>query len=38
MNVIFIHTVTLDNNRWVWHQEVYDQILPKSMGKAPVDS
>tara|TARA_B100000530_G_scaffold331812_1_gene277135 strand:- start:2869 stop:4443 length:1575 start_codon:yes stop_codon:yes gene_type:complete len=29
---------TLDNNRWVWHQEVYDQILTKSMGKAPVDA
>jgi hypothetical protein len=22
----------------VWHQEVYNDILPKSMGKAPVDS
>ncbi len=34
---IYTHC-TLDNNRWVWHQEVYDQILPKSMGKAPVDA
>jgi len=34
---IYTH-VMLDNNRWVWHQEVYDQILPKSMGKAPIDS
>jgi len=34
---IYTH-VTLDNNRWIWHQEVYDQILPKSMGKSPVDS
>ncbi|MDC6475509.1 portal protein [bacterium] len=34
---IYTHC-TLDNNRWVWHQEVYDQILTKSMGKAPVDS
>jgi hypothetical protein len=34
---IYTH-VTLDNNRWIWHQEVYDKILPKSMGKAPVDS
>ena len=34
---IYTHC-TLDNNRWVWHQEVYDQILPKSMGKAPIDS
>jgi len=34
---IYTH-VTLDNNRWVWHQEVEDEILPKSMGKAPVDA
>tara|TARA_B100001559_G_scaffold174767_1_gene146320 strand:+ start:4266 stop:5831 length:1566 start_codon:yes stop_codon:yes gene_type:complete len=34
---IYTHC-TLDNNRWVWHQEVYDQILTKSMGKAPVDA
>ena len=34
---IYTH-VKLDNNRWIWHQEVYDQILPKSMGKSPVDS
>jgi len=34
---IYTH-VTLDNNRWIWHQEVFDTILPKSMGKSPVDS
>ena len=34
---IYTH-VTRDNNRWVWHQEVNDKILPKSMGKAPVDA
>ena len=34
---IYTH-VKLDNNRWIWHQEVYDKILPKSMGKAPLDS
>ena len=34
---IYTHVV-LDNNRWVWHQEVDDQILPKSMSKAPVDA
>ena len=34
---IYTHVI-LDNNRWVWHQEVYNEILPKSMGKAPVDS
>ena len=25
---IYTH-VTLDNNRWIWHQEVYDKVLPK---------
>jgi hypothetical protein len=34
---IYTH-VMLDNNRWIWHQEVEDKILPKSMGKAPVDA
>jgi len=34
---IYTH-VTLDNNRWIWHQEVEDKILPKSMGKAPLDA
>ena len=34
---IYTHVI-LDNNRWVWHQEVYNEILPKSMGKAPIDS
>jgi len=34
---IYTH-VKLDNNRWVWHQELYDKVLPKSMGKAPVDA
>ena len=29
---------TLDNNRWVWHQEVDNQELPGSQGKAPKDS
>ena len=35
--VIYTH-VKRDNNRWIWHQELYDQILPKSMGKAPIDA
>ena len=35
--VIYTH-VTRDNNRWVWHQELDGQILPKSMGKAPIDA
>jgi len=34
---VYTHVI-LDNNRWVWHQEVYNDILPKSVGKAPVDS
>ena len=25
----------LDNNRWVWHQEVFDQVIPGTQGKAP---
>ena len=35
--VIYTH-VKRDNNRWVWHQELDDQILPKSQGKAPLDA
>jgi hypothetical protein len=27
-----------DNNRWVWHQEVFDKIIPTSLGKAPLDA
>ena len=34
---IYTHVI-LDNNRWVWHQEVEDKILPRSMGKAPTDA
>jgi hypothetical protein len=34
---VYTH-VTLDNNRWIWHQEIDDKILPRSMGKAPVDA
>jgi hypothetical protein len=34
---IYTHA-TLDNNRWIWHQEVDGQVLPKSMSKAPVDA
>ena len=33
---IYTH-VTRENNRFVWHQEVYDYVLPKSQSKAPVD-
>ena len=28
----------LDNNRWVWHQEVYDNRIPGTEGKAPKDA
>ena len=35
--VIYTH-VTRDNNRWVWHQELDGEILPKSLGKAPIDA
>ena len=33
---VFTH-VRLDGNRWLWHQEVEDKILPGTMGKAPKD-
>ena len=34
---VYTH-VRRDNNRWVWHQEVYDKIIPGTQGKAPVDA
>ena len=34
---VYTH-VTRDNNRLVWHQEVYDKVLPGSNSKAPVDA
>ena len=34
---IYTH-VTRDNNRFVWHQEVFDRELPGSKGKAPVET
>ena len=30
--------VKLQNNRWVWHQEVYDKVIPGTQGKAPKDT
>lgn len=27
-----------DNNRLIWHQEVFDKIIPGSQGKAPLDA
>ena len=35
--IIYTH-VTRDNNRWLWHQEMFDEVLPKSQGKAPIDA
>ena len=34
---IYTH-VLRDNNRYVWHQEVDDIVIPKSFGKAPLDA
>jgi len=33
---VYTH-IRRENNRFVWHQEVYDYIIPASKGKAPVD-
>ena len=30
--------VRLDNNRWLWHQEVYGKVIPGSESKAPKDA
>ena len=34
---VYTH-VKRDNNRFIWHQEVYGKIIPKSQSKAPVDA
>ena len=34
---VFTH-VKRDNNRFIWHQEVYGQVIPKSISKAPADA
>ena len=34
---VFTH-VKRDGNRFIWHQEVFDKIIPKSIGKAPIDT
>ena len=31
---VFTH-VRLDGNKWVWHQEAFEQIIPGTQGKAP---
>lgn len=30
--------VKRENNRFVWHQEVFDKIIPQSRGKAPIET
>jgi hypothetical protein len=34
---VYTH-VRRDNNRLIWHQEVFDKIIPGSQGKAPLDA
>jgi len=34
---VYTH-VRRDNNRFIWHQEVFDKIIPGSQGKAPIDT
>ena len=34
---VYTH-IKRDNNRFVWHQEVFDKIIPTSRGKAPIDT
>ena len=34
---VYTH-VKLQNNRWVWHQEVYDKKIPGTEGKAPKET
>ncbi len=34
---VYTH-VTRDNNRFIWHQEVFDKIIPGSQGKAPLST
>ncbi len=34
---VYTH-IRRDGNRFIWHQEVFDKIIPASRGKAPVDT
>jgi hypothetical protein len=34
---VYTH-VSLDNNRWIWHQEAFDKRIPGTEGKAPKDA
>ncbi len=38
-NDVDVHThVRLENNRWLWHQEVFDKKIPGTEGKAPKET
>ena len=34
---VYTHVIR-ENNRFVWHQEVFDKVLPQSKSKAPVET
>ena len=34
---VYTH-VKRDNNRFIWHQEVFDKIIPASQGKSPLNT
>jgi hypothetical protein len=34
---VYTHVIK-DNNRWLWHQEVDDKIIPGTQSKAPVEA
>ncbi len=34
---VYTH-IKRDNNRFIWHQEVFDKIIPKSQSKAPLET
>ncbi len=34
---VYTH-VRRDNNRFIWHQEVYGKVIPRSQGKSPLDT
>ena len=34
---VYTH-IKRDGNRFIWHQEVFDKIIPRSQGKAPLET
>jgi hypothetical protein len=34
---VYTH-VRRDNNRWMWHQEALNKIIPNSIGKSPIEA